>query len=207
LVYRPGDIPLASKEGAKRVEILLPWFIRERHTPTPGGAKNDVIYIGHFENDGREKIFQILHDADIQIRVYGTGWEKAQSRKPWLAKQNIHQVWGTEYAALLSNAKIALVFLSARNRDVYTRRCFEIPACGSLLMAPRTKELQYLFKDGEEAVFWDSAEDLVSKIKYYLANETERLKIAAAGRNRVLNDKHDELGRALEIIHLYEKYR
>jgi len=207
LVYRPGDIQLAFKERAKHVEVLLPWFIRERHKPIPGGETNDVIYIGHFETDGRENILNMLYNATIKVRIYGTDWQGAQLRNPWMAGQDIRLVWGEEYAALLSNAKIALVFLSAKNRDVYTRRCFEIPACGSLLMAPRTKELEQLFKDGEEAVFWNSPEDLAAKVKYYLDNETERLKIAAAGYKRVSKDKHDEFGRALEIISLYEKYR
>jgi spore maturation protein CgeB len=207
LVYRPSNIRNAFAEGAKHVEVLLPWFIRERHKPIPAGETNDVIYIGHFENDGREKILQVLHDAGIQLRVYGTGWEKAQSRISWLAKQKIHQVWGTEYSALLSNAKISLVFLSAKNRDVYTRRCFEIPACGSLLMAPRTKELQHLFRDGEEAVFWDTAENLASRVNYYLKNDKLRATIANAGRTRLLKDGHDEYARARQIIAWAAKLR
>ena len=207
LVYRPSNVRCALAEGAKHVEVFLPWFIRERHKPVPGDERNDVIYIGHFENDGREGILQALYKAGIQVRVYGTGWEKAQSRIPWLAKQKICQVWGTEYSALLSNAKISLVFLSAKNRDVYTRRCFEIPACGSLLMAPRTKELQQLFREGEEAVFWNSAEDLVSRVNHYLKNDKLRATTATAGRIRLLHDGHDEYARARQIIAWADKLR
>jgi hypothetical protein len=207
LVYRPGDIPAACGYGARRVEVLPPSFIRDRHLPTPGGEQNEVVYIGHFEADGREQVVQALLDAGVPVRVYGTRWEVAQRRNPCLAQQDIRQVWGKEYAALLSGAKIALAFLSARNRDVYTRRCFEIPACGSLMMAPRTHELEQYFEDGREAVFWDSAADLVAKVRYFLQHDAERIPIAAAGRARLLRDGHDEYARARQIIGWYEQER
>ena len=74
------------------------------------------------------------------------------------------------------------------------------------MMAPRTKELEQLFKDGEEAVFWDSTDDLVSKVKYYLANETERKIIATAGRAKLLHGGFDEYAQAHKIVNLYESY-
>ena len=205
LVYRPGNVVAAQACGANRVEVLPPSYIRDRHFPQPNGEMNDVVYIGHFEDDGREDVVQAIHDSGIKLRIYGTGWEDAQQRKPWLAAQEIRQVWGTEYAALLSAAKISLVFLSTRNADVYTRRCFEIPACGSLMMAPRTPELEGLFADGLEAVYWDSPNDLVAKIRYYLEHDEERTVIAAAGHARLLRDGHDEYARAKQIISWHEQ--
>jgi spore maturation protein CgeB len=207
LVYRPGDIPAARKCGARRVKVLPPSFISDRHLPIPGGEQNDVVFIGHYAADGREQVLQALHDAGVPVRVYGPHWEASQHRKPWLARQNIRRVWGEEYAALLSGAKIALVFLSARNSDVYTRRCFEIPACGSLMMAPRTPELEKYFEDGREAVFWDSSADLVTKVQYFLKHDAERISIAAAGRARLLRDGHDEYARAQQVILWYEQER
>lgn len=205
LVYRHSDIRSALDLGAKKVSLLLPYYMSNRHIPTDGGEKNDVIYIGHYENDGRENILNSLYEAGITVRVYGTGWESVQKHMKWLAKQEIRQVWGKEYVSLLSGSKIAMVFLSGRNKDVYTRRCFEIPACGTMMIAPYTKELSTLFVESKEAVFWTSTEDLIDKIKYYLQNDVERDKIGLAGLERVKNDSHNETGRALEIIKLYNE--
>lgn len=203
LVYRPGDVAAAEQYGARHVAVLPPYYLSGRHRPTDGGESNDVLYIGHCEDDGREEVLQFLHDGGIHVRVYGTRWESVQRRKSWLAMQNIRQVWGEEYAALLSGSRIALAFLSRRNQDVYTRRCFEIPACGALMMAPRTKEMEGFFVDGKEAVFWDSPADLLEKVRYYLAHDEERHAIAIAGRERVVRDGHDERARAEFIIDLF----
>lgn len=205
LVYRPSDTQEAKKYGSKKVKVLPPSIIRDLHLPTPGIEKNDVIFIGHYENDGREQIINYLNSFGIKIRIYGTGWEGVQRRNAWLANQDIRRVWGQEYAALLSNAKIALVFLSQRNRDVYTRRCFEIPACGSLMMAPRTKEMEGFFENEKEAIYWDSLNDLKDKVQYYLNNDLAREKIAHAGRDRLLKDGHDEYARARQVIKWYEQ--
>lgn len=207
LVYRPSNVHDALAWGARRVEVLPPSYMGTRHRPVLGGESNDVIYIGHYEPDGRERLIEALYNAGVKVRIYGTQWQPVQQRISWLAQQKIFPVLGEEYAALLSSAKIALVFLSTRHRDVYTRRCFEIPACGSLMMAPRTAELEQYFEDGREAVFWDSVPDLVAKVQYYLLHDEERIAIAAAGRARVLADGHDEYARARQIIAWYEQER
>jgi spore maturation protein CgeB len=96
-----------------------------------------------------------------------------------------------EYAKALCGADICLCFLSKINRDVYTRRCFEIPACGRLLLAERTYELQTLFKEDEEACFFSSEEELTNKVCWLLENPTIRNKIAESGQKRVWKDGHD----------------
>lgn len=199
-VYRPDNVPHALSYGASRVEVLMPSFISKLHRPVPGDKLTEVIFVGHYESDGRVEALTALNKAGVDVQVRGTRWKNAQLKNPWLAKQPIQQLWSNEYVAALANTKIALAFLSTKHNDVYTRRCFEIPACGSLLLAPRTRELQKLFREDEEAVFWSNTEELVSKVKFLLANDSYRAEIAAAGRKRVLHDQHDEYGRAKQVI-------
>jgi glycosyltransferase involved in cell wall biosynthesis len=203
-VYRPKNLEHALAHGAPRSELLMPSFIRSLHRPTIGDTSHQVVYIGHYEQDGREKAIYALHEAGIDVRVYGTGWEAIQKKTPWLASQPIQRVWGEDYVRVLSGSRISLAFLSSQNQDVYTRRCFEIPACGSVLVAPRTKELAQIFHDDEEAVLWGSTGELVEKVRYLLANEAIRRKIASAGHRRVVQDRHDEYGRAQQIIEWFE---
>ena len=66
---------------------------------------------------------------------------------------SIQAVRGVEYAKALSGAKMCLAFLSKLNRDTYTRRCFEIPACGRVLLCERTADMQGLLREGDEAVW------------------------------------------------------
>ena len=82
------------------------------------------------------------------------------------------------------------------NRDTYTRRCFEIPASGTLLLAERTPDLETLFTEGVEAVFFDSEEDLINKVESLLLDPSVIERISQAGLARVERDKHDVVSRA-----------
>lgn len=210
LVYRPSNLRDAQRYGANKVSLFMPYYLTDRHKPLSDSALShsfDVIFVGHYEPDGREEILNYLFENGITVRVFGSRWEKVQKKFRWLAAMDIHQVWGDEYRRLLSSAKIALVFFSNANRDVYSRRCFEITACGTMMLAPRTPELEQLFADGKEAVYFDSKEDLLQKTEYYLGSDEERSKIAQAGRKRCIEGGNDEISRTKELIEIIEEVR
>ena len=97
-------------------------------------------------------------------------------------------------------AKVGLVFLSRRNRDQYTRRCFEIPAIGTMMLAPRTDELSSLYREYEEAVFFRDTEELVGLCRRYVQDDALRAVIAAAGHDRCVRGGHDVDSRATAFL-------
>ncbi len=208
LVYRPSNISDAEQYGAKRVELLLPYYLSYRHHPMSVEQHSDVVFIGHYEPDNRAAVLEYLIENGINLKIYGSRWENAQKKHKRLGEMAIgKKILGEKYSCLISSAKIALVFLSVKNRDGYTRRCFEIPACGTMMIAPRTPELEKFFTDGKEAVYYDSPEGLLRKIKYYLSHDEERMHIAEAGRDRCVRDGHDERNRVAQIIRIAEEIR
>jgi spore maturation protein CgeB len=100
---------------------------------------------------------------------------------------------------------MCLGFLSKLNRDDYTYRCFEIPACGSLLLAERTPTLEKIFQENEEAVFFSSVEEMLEKVLWLRQHPEEITRIAAAGRKRVLTDGHSNYDRAQQFLRLVDK--
>jgi glycosyltransferase involved in cell wall biosynthesis len=81
-------------------------------------------------------------------------------------------------------------------------RTFETTGCGTFLLTNYTPGLEKLFKIGEEIVTYDDIRDLNDKVKYYLSNNEERIKIQQAGLERSRRD-HTYFERSkllLEII-------
>ena len=205
-VYRPADVALAQRMGLPNPQVLPSYYIEGLHQPlgeVPPDFRNDVVFAGHHESDGRAETLNYLAGQGVSVRIYGNLWERA-SLDPALRQSPIRGAYDEDYVRVIAGAKIALVFLSGRNRDVYTRRCFEIPACGTAMAAPRTKELQAMFQEGEEAVYFDSKEELLAKIQWLLKDDEARNRIANAGRERCLRDGHSNVHRAAQVIEALE---
>ena len=64
-------------------------------------------------------------------------------------------------------------------------RCFDICGCGGFLLTDRRPDMDALFEPDKEAVSFESREELMDKVSYYLSHDAERQKIAGNGLKRV----------------------
>jgi hypothetical protein len=205
LAYRRRNITDLIRAGARSTGLLLPWFVESIHRPLSLTSDErkvygcDVVFVGHFESDGRLACLERLAESGIHLKIYGPGrgfrgndWNTPLQRSASLRHlAPTAMVWGADYARALCGAKIALCFMSKRNRDTYTRRCFEIPATRTLLMSEYSEDLAGFFREGLEADFFRSADELVTKVQMYLADADRRLRVAAGGYARAFADGHD----------------
>ena len=79
-------------------------------------------------------------------------------------------------------------------------RSFETPACGAFMLAERTEEHQEFFQEDRESVFFDSIDELVDKVRYYIKHEPQRIQIARAGYERVTLGHHTYRDRLMDIL-------
>jgi len=120
----------------------------------------------------RDHFMVALMQAGLPLRVSGNLWYRSRL---WTVLQEICDgtpLLGPAYSKAIRNAAVSLGLLSHQNRDLITRRSFEIPAYGGLLCGERTSEHQLFFEDGHEAMFWVSTEECISQSKKLL-NQTE----------------------------------
>lgn len=92
-----------------------------------------------------------------------------------------------ENGDLYRNGKI--VFQKARYGEI-TRRIFEGMMCKKLVITdrlPPNKQLDEMFIENKEIIFYNSKEEALEKINYYLKNDDERESIAEQGYNKVMN--------------------
>jgi spore maturation protein CgeB len=205
--YRKVNCREALEYGARHAAVMLPYFIPNHDRPVTLTPEEqvlfaaDVVFVGHYEPDGREQSIRSLIDVGIRVKIWGGHyWSPKVLGDLYDRLRPIIPAEGDTYAKALSGAKVCLAFLSKLNRDTYTRRCFEIPACGRVMLAERTDDLMAMFKENEEACFFSSNAELVNKMQWLLANPDIRERIAAAGRRRVWADGHDVNSRARQFI-------
>lgn len=208
-VKRQSNIVHLKTLGVNCSFIMPMWFDPQLHRPVEitkdeeNKFQTDVVFVGHYEPDGREHSIRALMNAGIKMKIWGDSyWSRQVLGNIYDQLYPIRPALGDDYAKALCGAKICLSFLSKMNRDTYTRRCFEIPACGRLLLSERTDDLLNMFKEDEEACFFSSDKELVEKVHWLLANPDICERIAAAGLRRVWIDGHDVFSRSKTLLSL-----
>ena len=90
--------------------------------------------------------------------------------------------------------------VSKWNRNHTASRTFQIPALGAFLLHERNELVSQYFREGVEAEFFDSDDELLEKCRHYLAHPEERRRIAEAGRRRVIESGYSEPDRVRELL-------
>lgn len=207
--YRHRNLDDFRKIGARRVELLRSWYVPElNHFVSLSEIDKvkydcDVVFIGHYENDGRLEYLEEIVKAGYKLRLFGPGYEwNSLLAKSVVLKHlaPVYLVWNEDYNKALCGAKIALCFYSKLNRDTYTRRCFEIPAAGTLLLSEYSDDLASLYQAGEEVDMFKTKQEMIQKINLYLDNDDLRRRVAANGNQRVIIDGHNIVSRMEKVL-------
>jgi spore maturation protein CgeB len=151
----------------------------------------DVSFIGTWSPKKQEVLEAVCKALpDINIRIWGDQWSPAQAVLG--ARIQGHEIIGLEYSKAIIASRINLCILSeiregASSGDLITARTFQIPATGAFMLHERTSEFLEYFVEDKECGCFESAEELIAKIRYYLTRSKERDAIAAAGRRRAID--------------------
>lgn len=71
-------------------------------------------------------------------------------------------------------------------------RCMDIMGAGGFLLSNYQPELDFYFENGKEMVMYESQNDLLDKVSYYLEHEEEREEIAKNGRKKMEDNYSNE---------------
>jgi spore maturation protein CgeB len=221
LAYRQHNLAEFERAGAKQVRLLRSWFVPELNHPVCLSQEDrarfecDVVFVGHYEPDGRLNLLEAIVRQGYRLRLFGPGrgfrW---QGWYPWVEKSQvlkhlapINLVLGEEYNKALCGANVALCCLSKLNRDTYTRRCFEIPAAGTLMLSEYSDDLATLYREGNETDFFRNQNELMCKLKRYLGDDQLRMRVAQGGYKRVFTDGHDVVSRMQQVLRWVSELR
>lgn len=165
--------------------------------------KQGVVFIGHKEEE-REYIVSQLVEKNIKVTVAGNHWDKFYAKRKH--KNNLiykgKGVFGDDYARELSGALLGLGLLSKWVPELHTTRTFEIPACRTALVTEHNPEIGSIFSD-DEVIYYDDADEAVSKIEHYTIKRDKVGPIAENGYRRVIEGGYnyrDILAKVLKQI-------
>jgi len=164
------------KERGINAEFLPTGYNEKDFCPSPYKeivflAQNyakDTFPLTNFRFQMTNKVQEHFGD---RFGLYGGGWKNADNLMSNVEKES----------AVLRHSKIA-INLSQFNTFRYTSdRLWRAMGSGTCVLTHRFRDIDYFFQDKQEVVMWDSIDDLIEKIEYYLQHEEERKAIAIRG--------------------------
>jgi spore maturation protein CgeB len=133
----------------------------------------------------RAEILKVILDSGFPLHVYGHDWDKFL-KHPNLT--NHGPAYQNEYYQTLRIYRVQLNIMRVHNLDSHNMRSMEIPGCGGMMLAPKTKDHLAFFEEGKEAFFYKNSDELISQVKIMLELEDFAIqKIKLNAREKVLN--------------------
>jgi spore maturation protein CgeB len=149
-----------------------------------------VTHIGGYGKIHDERN-QILEEVSKKKKIDFWGYANNNLKKDSNILKNYHgQIWGLDMYQILHDSKITLSKHITEVAGDYANNMtlFEATGCGCMLIVDYKKNLNEVFKIGQEIETYKSIEELEEKIQYYLKHEKKRKEIANAGQKRTLNE-------------------
>ena len=162
------------------------------HAPTAGGVpakKHDAIFVGSWMPERGPFALAVLR-AGLDLKIVGNDWPRSSEwpalKEHWLGPS----VYGRSYVEAIESAHVAVGLLSKGNRDLHTTRSVEVPFIGSAAFcAERTSEHMEMYREGVEAVYWETPRECAAVCRQLLEDPAEPGRMAARAKARVLDLK------------------
>jgi spore maturation protein CgeB len=165
---------------------------------------NRVCFVGNPDST-RVTFITKLAQAGVEIDIYGANWNR------WIEQSNsvklFPQVKGTEYFKTLRRYRVQLNILRTHNEDSHNMRSFEIPAVGGIMVAPRTSEHLNFFRDGEEAFFYDTPDEIAYICKNITGwSKSIAMQVREQARIRSESSSYSYKDRSFECMSAFDQH-
>ena len=206
--FRKGGIPSEILGSAFDPSILA--------SLEPAIEKDiDFSFIGSLSQAHRKRI-QLIKELINRsgLLFFGDGISHIPDNRNFFQKltsKSIYQqrqreaVWGLDMYKTLHRSRITFnAHIDVSKQFIGNMRTYEATGVGTLLLTDGMKAPQKNFTD-DEVVYYDTIDDAIEKVNYYLEHEKERKVIAAKGQQRTLTEYNYEISsrRLLEYFNQY----
>lgn len=175
-----------SREAGLSNFFLTQWAAGDKHlyAPTPSvQCRYQVSFVGSAYGNRPHWIVE-LGKRGIEVACFGHGWPNG----PVATADVIRIIRESVISLNFGDSGIVLDgFIPRRSRQIKAR-IFEVPGAGGFLLTERADYLDRYYSPGKDISVFEGIDELVDKIRYFLANPRERDDIARTGHVRTLQE-------------------
>ncbi len=174
---------------------------------------SEVAFVGNLGSKDhylpRRRYLRLLLDNGIKLKWWGPRIPRKLSTIPLILGSLGRAyggkfIWGEEYAKVARLSNIFLAFDSMPHiRKSMSARMYTAVGCGAFYMCHYVKGIEEVLEPGREIITFQTEDEMMDMIRYYLKHDELRMKIAEAGRRRVLGEHTYEV-RTKQMIRIIE---
>jgi spore maturation protein CgeB len=183
-----GQVETYRSLGVAQVEFLPQGVDPERDTPAhfaPPEYACDTSFVGSGQSSYRYELLRAV-GAVSRLQIRGPGWENAPDDLP-VAGGPVH---GKRLAQVIRAAAISLGASSYPGQDSdrfsASNRMWKILGCGGFYLGRHVEGIETFAADGEHCAWYRNRLQAAELTRHYLAQPSERERIAKAGQAHAL---------------------
>ena len=171
---------------------------------SPCEKVHDVCFVGNVKGKiGREKYLKYLVDNKINVEIFGEG-----TREGAVSRDEMNRIYASSKIGL---SFTGLSISSSLDKDITVNqrikqikgRSHEIALTGTFVLSEYAPGIEDDFEIGNEIDVFYFEKELLSKVRYYLENDTVREEMALKAYNRVIHNC-DEVKVSTEIMSIID---
>lgn len=171
-------IPVFYQLGARSVNWLPFGYDPDCHVPKAPHRRKSIVYLGQWGYVQEEHLESL---CQFGVAIYGVGWHHLRRASPLRQAWQVGEGLGPEMGAAVTGAEIVFNLVRAEAGCAHSMKTFEIPALCGFMLTNDTEEQKLFFRPDREAVYFQNRDELVDKVRYYLAHPDEREQVRLAG--------------------------
>jgi spore maturation protein CgeB len=196
--------------GARQVHYLpfaadpdlhsIPPFAEDSAT----AIRFELGFIGTWRPE-REALLERMDEFNLAIwggKYWSTRTNRSgRVRNRWAGGELI----GPQVVAASAETAVMLNILDPITWPGPNMRSFELPACRAFVLSSRSPAILEIFEEGRDLECFDSPEEAIDKVRFYLTRSSDRIRIAQNGYERVIGGGHTYVDRAKTIVNWFDE--
>lgn len=205
-----SQITTQLKENYDVSAYTIPFGYDDSNTATAAEmpeVENRILFIGSYDKGRAAFLNKIVH---ANLDIYGDmKWKTRNRLYPALAKAYQQKaLYGSAYKFAISEAAGVINLMREQNmkEQSHNMRTFEVPGYGGVLISQRTDEQLNLFEEDKEAVYFDTVEELQSKMDFLNKNPETVKRIKRAAYQRCITSGYSYNERSVQLFQILKGY-
>jgi spore maturation protein CgeB len=195
-MFEPTDVPFVKETLDLDADFLTLAFGPKRYYKKQLPIKYDASFVGSHAAK-REEYLDAMIGLTDNVAICGDFYRAKSARvKGKTIRANVPSTFAND---LYSSSKVNVNIHIPQSKEGFSVRTFEIIGAGGFELVERQKARLLYFEEGKHMEFYDSKDEFLDKVRYYIDHDAERQRIADAG-HRLALEKHTWKARFAEML-------